>query len=135
MKQTMILRGYLILRRLWQDRRGFVNSTDVILLTTILGLGMIVGLVVLRNQVVQEFTDVGTAIGFLNQSYEYERSDSDNATLDPGGTWLGTHWAEGSSYTDETDVGDVADTAGSEPGEIDISAPAPVLDNATPGEN
>ena len=78
----------MILKRLWKDERGVVNTTDVILMTTILALGALVGLVSLRNQVVQELTDVATAVGFLNQSYSYEGNVSDNANLDPNDEWF-----------------------------------------------
>ena len=105
-----------------------MNSTDVILVTTILGLGMIVGLVMMRNQVVQEFTDVATAIGFLNQTYSYTGDDQDDADGDD-------NFVKGSSYTDEPDVGDVPDVAGQEPGEISIKSPSPLLPNTTPGED
>nr|MCU0979245.1 hypothetical protein [Pirellulaceae bacterium] len=38
---------------------------------TILVLGMIVGLVSVRDQVVQELGDIALAIGFINQSYSF----------------------------------------------------------------
>jgi len=56
-------------RRLWQDETGFVATADLILVTTIVVLGTIVGLVTLRDQVLQELGDVATAVGQLNQSY------------------------------------------------------------------
>lgn len=58
-----------LLKKLWRDEQGFVASTDLILITTILVLGMLVGLVTMRDQVVQELGDLATAIGQLNQSY------------------------------------------------------------------
>ncbi len=61
----------LLLKALWHDQRGIVYSMDMILISTILVLGMIVGLVCLRNQVVQEFSDVANAVGSLDQSYSY----------------------------------------------------------------
>ena len=51
-----------IVKTLWRDRRGFVATTDLLLMTTILVLGMIVGLATVRDQVVQEFGDLATAI-------------------------------------------------------------------------
>ena len=106
----------MILRRLWREDSGFVNSTDVILLTTILALGMIVGLVMMRNQVVQEFTDAATAIGFLNQTYSYTGDDENDDNGDD-------NFVFGSSYTDEPDVGDVPDQPGQEPGGISVVQP------------
>lgn len=58
-----------LLKRLWCDEHGFVASTDLILITTIVVLGAIVGLATLRDEVVQELGDLATAIGQLNQSY------------------------------------------------------------------
>ncbi len=60
-----------LLKVLWHDQRGFVYSMDVILVSTILALGTIVGLVCLRDQVLQELSDVANAVGSLNQSYSY----------------------------------------------------------------
>ena len=106
----------MLFRRLWRDDKGVVASTDVILLTTIPGLGLIVGIVVMRNQIVQEFTDIGTAIGFLNQSYSYTGDDEEDEDDDG-------NFVLGSSYQDEPDVGDIPDVAGEEPGGISVSSP------------
>jgi hypothetical protein len=100
-----------------------INTTDLILTTTILAIGMIVGLVVLRNQVVQELGDTGTAIGNLNQSYSFT------------GRTIGEHSVADSSYVDEPDVGDGDDAPGEAPGGIDVAGPAPVLLNLVPGED
>jgi hypothetical protein len=61
----------LLLKALWRDERGILYSMDLILVSTILVLGTIVGLVCLRNQVLQELSDVANAVGSLNQSYSY----------------------------------------------------------------
>jgi hypothetical protein len=58
-------------RRLWSDEAGFIVSAELVLVSTILVIGMIVGLVSVRNQVVQELVDVGQAVGSLSQSYAY----------------------------------------------------------------
>ena len=60
-----------ILSRLWSDENGFVVSSELTLIATIMVLGMIVGLSTIRNQVVQELGDVAAAISRLNQSYFY----------------------------------------------------------------
>jgi len=104
----------MILKKLWRDQRGVINTVDLILTTTILVLGMIVGLVMLRNQVVEEFADTATAIGNLNQGYSLT------------GQTIGEHSVAGSSYTDETNVG---------VGEVDFTSPTAVLGNSVPGEN
>ncbi|MCH7687172.1 MAG: hypothetical protein IH899_10905 [Planctomycetes bacterium] len=58
-------------QRLWTDSSGFVVSGEYILLTTILVIGMIVGVVTFRDQVVQEFGDIADAMESLDQSYTY----------------------------------------------------------------
>ncbi len=57
--------------RLWNDEAGFVVSSELVLLGTILVIGMIVGLTTVRDQVVQELADVAGAISDLNQSYSF----------------------------------------------------------------
>ena len=79
-------------RELWGDEAGFVISAELVLVSTILVIGMIVGLVVIRNQVVQELVDVGQAIGSLSQSYAF------SGTKKPG-----VGWTDGSGYVDKID--------------------------------
>ena len=50
---------------------GFVVSSELVLIATILVIGMIVGLHTVRNAVVQELGDIALAIGSINQSYSY----------------------------------------------------------------
>ena len=92
----MILRR---LKQLWRDERGAINSTDIVLITTVLILGSIVGLVCLRNQIVQELGDIASAVGALNQSYDVL---GDTATIGSVTiTAVGT--ISGSSYIDLPD--------------------------------
>ena len=51
-----------MLNRFWSDEAGFIVSTELILIATILVIGMLVGLVSVRDQVVQELADVAEAI-------------------------------------------------------------------------
>jgi len=79
-------------RRLWNDDAGFIVSAELVLVATILVIGMIVGLVMVRNQVVQELVDISQAIGNLNQSYAF------------GGIYkLCAAQTGGSAYTDVAD--------------------------------
>ena len=84
------------LKKLWQDECGFVVSTDLIFTATIVVLGLVVGLVALRDQVAHEFGDVATALGRLDQSYEYTGCESDPDNDD-------YYFVAGSNYTDESD--------------------------------
>ena len=57
--------------RLWRDEAGFVVSTELILIATILVIGLITGLVTIRDAVVTELADVADAISEIDQSYSY----------------------------------------------------------------
>ena len=58
-------------KQLWNDESGFIVSAELILISTILVIGMVVGLSEIQHAVVQELGDVGDAIGAINQSYYY----------------------------------------------------------------
>lgn len=58
-------------RKFWLDDSGFVISAELILISTILVIGMIVGLTEIQAAVVAELNDVSCAIGSLNQSYVF----------------------------------------------------------------
>lgn len=58
-----------MIKRFWQDDRGWVFSTELILISTVAILGAIVGLASYRDNLVQELGDAGAAINALNQSY------------------------------------------------------------------
>ncbi len=96
-----------LLQNLWKDEAGFVVSTELVLIATILVIGMIVGLATVRNAVVQELGDVAMAIGNINQSFQYSgvtgRANS-SATA-------------GSFFTDNTDFCDGLDGVDPQNGE------------------
>ncbi len=103
-----------LLKRLYRDESGFIASVDLILLSVLLGLGILVGVVSLRNQVVQEFGDLSTAIGQLDQSYSYVGDSASKLNCEDC-------WVAGSSYTDRSDVGDEDDSEGQEPAGISVA--------------
>jgi hypothetical protein len=79
-----------------KKQAGFVVTAELLLITTILGLGLITGYTKVRDQVLAELSDTGSAIGAINQSYELQ----------------GTQWGSGNanvanvsgfSFTDATD--------------------------------
>ena len=72
--------------KLWNDEAGFIVSAELVLIATILVLGMIVGLVSVRDQVVQELGDIAIAIGVINQSYSF--SGITGHTSYTVGSWL-----------------------------------------------
>jgi len=60
-----------ILKQLWNDEAGVIISAELVLIATVLVLGMLVGLVTVRDAVVQELGDIAVAIGAINQSFSF----------------------------------------------------------------
>ncbi|WP_232098973.1 hypothetical protein [Gimesia aquarii] len=58
-------------QQFWNDEGGFVVSTELVLIATVLVLGMVVGLTTLRDQVIAELADVAAAFSNSNQSYSF----------------------------------------------------------------
>ena len=85
-----------MLKSFWNDEAGFIVSAELILVSTILVIGLIVGLVELQSSILHELNDLGEAIGSLNQSYSYA------GTV----TTKGVHniTTAGSAYNDLSDV-------------------------------
>jgi hypothetical protein len=117
-------------RTLWNDETGFIISAELILLATILVIGLIVGMVSLRNQIVQELVDVGQAFGSLSQSYCF-----------PGtiGVCFGVPfgWTDGSCYLDHIDFCQAPQPVGGPPGGLILAwgpgnpAPGPMVPQNT----
>ena len=62
----------LVLKRLWKDEAGFVVSTELVLLATVAVIGLLTGIVAVRDGVVSELSDVAGAVQEINQSYSYD---------------------------------------------------------------
>jgi Flp pilus assembly pilin Flp len=56
-------------RRFWRDERGNVSVSSMLLLVVIVAIGAVVGLNTFRDQLVQQFGDVATALDHLDQSF------------------------------------------------------------------
>ena len=67
MKQTIQL-----LAKLVRDDRGSSAPIGMILVTTIVSLGAIVGLVAVRDHLVQQYGDASVALRELRQAYSFE---------------------------------------------------------------
>lgn len=117
-----------LLRQLWNDEAGFVVSAELVLIATILVIGLVVGLTSLRNQVVQELTDTGQAIGAVSQGYTfYGTSKASVAQTDA------TSWDDHSDFC-QVDPANVDTAFQTEPGGISVrEAPTPT-NEATQGE-
>ena len=110
------------IQQLWHDQRGAVLSTELILVATIVILGLLVGMTVYRNAVVQELGDTAAAAASLNQSYSY-----DAVTLSGSfGVVAYDASVDGSDFEDETDAGQpaVMDPANDAPMGISLIEPA-----------
>ena len=62
----------------------------MVLIATVLVIGMLVGLVVVRDSVVQEMEDVAEAIGAMQQSYTFngiQTAANDSLPLTAGSSW------------------------------------------------
>jgi len=93
-----------LLTRFWRDDAGFVVSSELVLVATILVIGMIAGLTTLRDGVVQELGDVASAFGAVSQTYQYNGVQGHSGAT------------AGSTYVDQLDFCDVpVDPGGSEP--------------------
>ena len=86
-------------RKLWNDENGFIISSELVLIATILVIGMIVGLKSVRDAVVTELADVAQAIANIDQSYSYS------------GTLGHEAFTDGSFFFDAPDFCDTDQTA------------------------
>lgn len=73
---------------------GFVMTSELILIVTVMVIGMIVGLVTMRDAATAEMEDVAEAIGQLDQSYAFNGLKSANNTA----------IVDGSSFGDAVDL-------------------------------
>lgn len=89
-----------MLKTLWNDEAGVILSAELVLVSTILVLGMIVGLVELQCSIVAELSDLSSAFGNLNQSYETSGFGSSK-----GGNQFKAR-TYGAAYTDRADTCD-----------------------------
>lgn len=104
-----------MLSRFWNDEAGFVVSSELVLIGTILVLGVVVGLATVRDQVVQELGDLALAISNINQSYSFS------------GVTGHTSSVAGSIFDDTLDFCDAnTDPANAEPACISVQVPGTV---------
>ena len=76
-----------MLRKLWRDETGFIASTELVLVATIVIIGIIVGLVTVRDQVVTELADLAAAVSDLDHSYSFDAVITDGGTIN-GSTFV-----------------------------------------------
>jgi hypothetical protein len=85
------------LKQLYLDEAAFVVSSELILVGTMLVIGMLVGLVSLRDQVVQELADTGGAMAKWTQTFSLSAVTGHSASTG------------GSAFIDTTDYCDYGD--------------------------
>ena len=94
----------LVLKRLWKDEAGFVVSTELVLLATVAVIGLLTGIVAVRDGVVSELSDVAGAVQEINQSYSYDGGIGHNAAS--SGTQFNDQLDECDSSDDPSGVAD-----------------------------
>ena len=58
-----------VLARLWADERGALLSVEFLTISTVLVLGLVVGLTSLRNAITVEFEELSNALLALSQGF------------------------------------------------------------------
>ncbi len=104
-----------MLKTLWNDESGVILSAEIVLVGTILVLGMIVGLVELQCAIIGELSDLSSAFGNFDQSYQL----SGFASSKGGGQFKARTY--GASYSDRADTCDCDQNLSiicNDPGEI-----------------
>lgn len=97
-----------MLKKLIQDEAGFVVSTELILVTTLLVIGLVVGQTTLRDQVVTEIADTADAVSSLDQTYTFDEIEiaAINASV------AGSAFADAADFCDASDSGEQGLDAG-----------------------
>lgn len=104
-----------LVKRFWNDERGFIVSAEMVLIVTIGVLGMIVGINSVTKAVNAELNDVASAFGSLNQSYWYA-----------GSVKFGHAGVAGSAFADRRDFCDCTTIVPTVPGAKTQFGPPPV---------
>ncbi|MFM7074259.1 MAG: hypothetical protein ACKO38_20930 [Planctomycetota bacterium] len=86
-----------IARKFWSDDQGFVVSSELVLIATVVVIGLLTGLAAVRDAVISELSDVAGAIQDINESYSIDGVVGHNANT------AGFNYLDG---TDECDSND-----------------------------
>jgi hypothetical protein len=78
------------LTRLWHEESGFIVSTELVLVATVLLLSTVVGMKKISAQVLAEMSDLGNAIGYLNHTYMLAGASHVAADGSVLASWSGT---------------------------------------------
>ena len=80
-----------LINQLLNDEAGFIVSAELILISTIVVLGLIVGLSEVALNINNELEDVGTAFNCIQQSYHVDGFNGHKG------------WTDGSRFSDSFD--------------------------------
>ena len=67
------------MRNFYNDEYGFVITSELVIVATVLFCGVIVGMTMVRDSVVQELGDASEGLGALNQSYNFRSIRAENS--------------------------------------------------------
>lgn len=71
-------------QRFLADEFGATSIVDLMLMGAIVGLGCLIGLATIRDQIVFQFNDVALALRSLNQTYSITIGATTYSYVDPG---------------------------------------------------
>jgi len=60
-----------MMRKLWNDDQGALIATEWLFIATIMVIGLVIGLVYIRNAVTSKLSEFAQAIMYIDVSYEY----------------------------------------------------------------
>jgi|TARA_R110002167_G_scaffold1445_1_gene7067 hypothetical protein len=72
-----------------KKQRGFILTSEAVLLSTVMVVGMTTGLVTLRDSMNAELEDVAEAIGSLDQSYSFNGIENEQNSAGVAGSAFG----------------------------------------------
>ena len=108
-------------KSLWSDERGMHSPEAMIIMTTVVVVGCMVGMVTLRDHISQQFGDVAVALDSLDQSFKFRFVHDNNGDGDFNDE---DEFEFEGSFSDDSPT--LADLAGQAPACLNINlAPAP----------
>ena len=117
--KVRITAGMKLVHQFWSDEAGHVSAFSTVLMMTIVVIGIIPGVVTIRDQLVQEFGDVAGVLVNLDQSYSFTINGVTSVYSDTNS--IDCDAAVAPEAEDNAGPG-----AGDAPAELNLTIPAPV---------
>ena len=70
-----------LMQKLWQDDEGALIATEFLFIAVILVIGLVVGLVYVRNAVTAKLSELAQAVLFLDVSYQFPSLNGNNVGM------------------------------------------------------